>query len=575
LPLQACKSGVARKKLKYSRYYNGLKGFVGMKRILSTNSGPRRVAAFFSLVLLFAAGVSSAALAAAGGVDAVLLMDSSGSMAKNDPKKLRVPAARIFMSLLGGEDRIGLISFSDNGYPVLHLTTPAADANARILASADRISSKGVYTNLYAALSKGIEMLGKEGKEGQEKMLVLMSDGKMDVGNSDEDWTLTQKLQGELLQAARDKGIKVYTIAFTEASDIELLKQVAKETDALFKLAHSDQDLHDVFSAIFESAKEPDMLPIEGDEFMVDGSIEEVTIVASKEREDVRIYLQSPDGSRLGSENADDKLKWFMSHHFDMITLSKPDPGAWKLLFSGGRNRAYIVTHMALNHTPQRPSLMAGEDMVLESWLEQDGKLLDKEAVLTNTRFLMEIEDPNGATARFDLFDRGEDGDKKPVDGVYSNTLSYENAGSYQIRIIAESETFQRQKTVHFEVEPLPAALAKPEGEEPVQTEPQPEPDQNAKPETEPDVAAEPEPEPEPENAEAEQEVAAEEAAEEGSEQQPPLEKKKDVSLVLVVGVFMGINLLLGAIGFAVWWFLKKRKKADSADADEEEGKEA
>lgn len=539
-----------------------------MRRILSADSSRRRVSAFFSLVLLFAAGVPSAALAAAGGVDAVLVMDSSGSMAKNDPKKLRVPAARMFMSLLGGEDRIGLISFSDNGYPVLHLTTPTTDSKARILASADKVSSKGVYTNLNAALSKGIEMLVKEGKQGQEKMLVLMSDGKMDVGNSDEDWTLTQKLQGELLQAARDKGIKVYTIAFTEASDIELLKQVAKETDALFKLARSDQDLHDVFSVIFESAKDPDMLPIEGREFMVDGSIEEVTIVASKEREDVRIYLQSPDGRKLGAENADDKLKWFLSHHFDMITLSNPEPGAWKLLFTGGSNRAYIVTNMALNHNPQQPSLMVGEDMVLESWLEQDGKLLDKEAVLTNTRFLMEIQDPNGATARFDLFDKGEYGDKKPADGVYSNTLSYENAGTYQIRIIVEGETFQRQKTVHFDIAPIPTGLAKPEREEQAQAEPQSEAD--------PEQKAKPEPEPETDNTAAEQaagpEVSPEEAPqpEEDPEQQPPPEKKKNVHLGLVAGVFMGINLLLGAIVFAVWWFLKKRNKTDSAEADDE-----
>ena len=536
-----------------------------MRRILSANSSRRCVSAFLSLALLFAAGVPSAALAEAGGVDAVLIMDSSGSMAKNDPKKLRVPAARMFMSLLGGEDRIGLISFSDNGYPVLHLTTPTTDTNARILASADKVSSKGVYTNLYAALSKGIEMLGKEGKQGQEKMLVLMSDGKMDVGNSDEDWALTQKLQGELLQAARDKGIKLYTIAFTESSDIQLLKQVAKETDALFKLARSDQELHDVFSAIFESAKDPDMLPVEGGEFMVDGSIEEVTIVASKEREDVRIYLQSPDGRKLGAENADDKLKWFLSHHFDMITLRNPDPGAWKLLFTGGSNRAYIVTNMALNHNSQQSSLMAGDDMVLESWLEQDGKLLDKEAVLTNTRFLMEIEDPNGARARFDLFDKGEYGDKKPADGVYSNTLSYENAGTYQIRIIVEGETFQRQKTVHFEIAPRPAGLPKPELEE--QAEAQPAPEQKAEPE--------PESEPEPDNAVAEQAAGPGVTPQEDPEQQPQPEKKKDVHLGLVAGVFMGINLLLGAIVFAVWWFLKKRKKSDSAEADDEEGEEA
>jgi len=532
-----------------------------MRRILSANSCRRRVCALFSLALLLAAGVP-AALAAAGGVDAVLVMDSSGSMAKNDPKKLRVAAARMFMSLLGNEDRIGLISFSDNGYPVLHLTAPTTNTNARILAAADKVSSKGVYTNLYAALSKGIEMLGKEGKPGQEKMLVLMSDGKMDVGNSDEDWALTQKLQGELLRLAGDKGIKVYSIAFTEASDIALLKQVAKETGALFKLARGEQDLHDVFSVIFESAKDPDMLPIEGGDFTVDGSIEEVTIVASKEREDVRIYLQSPDGRKLGAENADDKLKWFLSHHFDMITLNKPEPGAWKLLFTGGSNRAYIVTNMALNHNPQQPSLMVGEDMVLESWLEQDGKLLNKEAVLTNTRFLMEIQTPNGETAQFDLFDKGEYGDKKPADGVYSNTVSYENAGIYQIRLIVEGETFQRQKTVHFEIAPTPAGSPKPEQEQQAETEPQ----------TEQEAEPEPTPEPTPDIAAAEQAAGPELAPEEDPEPQLQPAKKKDVSLVLVAGVFMGINLLFGVIGFAVWWLIKKRNKADHAEAGDEEG---
>ena len=540
-----------------------------MRRILSANVSGRLASVLFSLLLLFAAGVSSAVPTTADGVDAVLVMDSSGSMAKNDPKKLRVPAARMFMSLLGEEDRIGLISFSDNGYPVLHLTAPGEQSNARILAAADKVSSKGVYTNLYAALSKGIGMLDKESEPDQEKMLVLMSDGNMDVGDSDEEQFLTQKLQGELLQTAADKGIKIYSIAFTEASDIELLKQVAKNTDALFKLAHSDQDLHDVFSAIFESAKNPDMLPIEGGGFVVDASIDEVTIVASKEREDVRIYLQAPDGRKLGAENADDSLKWFVSHHFDMITLKNPEAGAWKLLFTGGSNRAYIVTNMALNHTPQKSSLVVGDDMVLESWLEQDGTLLDREAVLTNTRFLMEIQDPNGETARFDLFDRGEYGDRKPADGVYSNTLSYENAGSYQIRIIAERETFQRQKTVHFEIEPPAAGTAQPAPEQQALAEPAAEANRLPEPPSEPEPELESEPEPETDNAEAA------DSPEEVREQRPEPAKEKGVHLGRVIAIFLGINLLLGSVGFALWWLLKKRRKTDSAEAEDTKDHEA
>ncbi|WP_455234254.1 VWA domain-containing protein [Thiogranum longum] len=541
-----------------------------MNRTIRYSSAPQRITAFFKhLIILVSVLAALATPPCLAGVDAVLVMDSSGSMAKNDPKKLRVPAAKMFMSLLGDRDRIGLISFSDNGYPVLHLTAPGPKTNARILASADKVSSKGVYTNLHAALAKGVDMLEREGQPGQEKMLVLMSDGKMDVGDTDEDWALTQKVQGELLESIRDKGIKVYTIAFTEASDVELLRELAHQSGALFKLARTDQDLHEVFSAIFESAKHPDMLPVEGGEFVVDSTIEEVTIVASKEREDVRIYLQSPDGRKLSADDAGDQLKWFLSHHFDMITLYKPEPGTWKLLFTGGKNRAYIVTNMALNHNPQQPHLNANEDMVLESWLEQDGKLLDKEAVLTNTRFRMSIQDPSGATASFDLFDSGEFGDRKPADGRYSNTLSYQNPGSYRISIIAESETFQRQKTVHLDVVAPPAELAtaKPEPDVVPETEQQaaPPPESESPPEVEPQ--AEPDTEPE---------ATAEDAAD---TDEPPAQaapkKKKGVGMGVAIGIFAAVNLLLVAIGLGVWWFLKKRNKgsvveeADEADAEE------
>jgi len=533
-----------------------------MNRMLSDSSAPwckitpgRCLAC---LILIIAGSLVSVAHAAKAGVDAVLVMDSSGSMAKNDPQKLRVPAAKMFMSLLSEQDRIGLISFSDNGYPVLHLTAPGPKTNARILASADKVSSRGVYTNLYAALEKGLAMLEKEGQSGKEKMLVLMSDGKMDVGDTDEDWALKQKLESELIQSARDKGVKVYTIAFTQASDVELLKEVAEKTGALFKLAKTDKDLHEVFSAIFESAKDPDMLPIEGGEFVVDASIEEVTIVASKEREDVRIFLKSPQGVELGSDDVGDNVKWFVSHHFDMITLRKPEPGTWKLLYTGGKNRAYIVTNMSLNHNPQDPKLAVGEDMVLEAWLEQDGKLLNKEAVLTYTKFTMEIEDPNGDSVRFDLFDRGEFGDKTPADGIYSNTLSYENPGSYTLSLIAKGETFQRQKTVHFEVAAPPPGY-EPPAAEPVVVE---EPVAEAEPEAEPvpELAPEPVVEPESEVSEAEPMVA-------------PV-KKKGMNMGLAIGVFVGINLLLGGIGFAVWWFLKKRKKSAGDEEEENEDDE-
>ncbi len=289
----------------------------------------------------------------------------------------------------------------------------------------------------------------------------------------------------------------------------------------------------------------------------------------------MRIYLQAPDGKKYSSDDAGDKLKWFLSQYFDMITVKNPEPGTWKLLGTGGNNRAYIVTNMTLNHSPQTPNLKVNEDMVLEVWLEQDGKLLNREAVLSNTKFYMDIQVPSGEAARFELLDQGRDGDRVAADGKYSTVLAYENPGSYQISLIAESETFSRQKSVHFEVHPLPVDLAAPAAEEPVH---EPEPEVETKSEQAPEPGPQAEDDEEPVAAVADGEDAAAEPVD--KEADKPAENRK-MSLGVAIGIFAGINVLLGAIGFGVWWFLKRRRKGaddapeddDDADAEKEGGK--
>jgi uncharacterized protein (DUF58 family) len=61
-------------------------------------------ALFFSVNLVYSADN--------GNIDVVLVMDSSGSMKKTDPQSLRIPAAKLFISLLKDGDRASVISFS-------------------------------------------------------------------------------------------------------------------------------------------------------------------------------------------------------------------------------------------------------------------------------------------------------------------------------------------------------------------------------------------------------------------------------------------------------------------------------
>ena len=207
------------------------------------------IVAFLMLVLASLSGYGYAD--ETGGIDVILVMDSSGSMKKTDPMTLRIPAARLFLSLLGKHDRASVVSFSDKGYPLMQLMK--IDGNdERLYDTVGRISSRGMYTNIYDALLKGFDVLRANWLRDRKKIIVLMSDGKMDVGDPAKDRQLVQRVQQELVPRLRERRIRIYTIAFSEFSDRKLLGEIAERTDGSFNLALEDRDLHKIFSSIFE-----------------------------------------------------------------------------------------------------------------------------------------------------------------------------------------------------------------------------------------------------------------------------------------------------------------------------------
>lgn len=381
-----------------------------------------------------------------GGMDFVLVMDSSGSMKKTDPLKLRVPAAKLFISLLDKNDRAGVVSFSDMGYPVIYLTPVDSQSNReRLLKATEKISSKGLYTNLYDALNIGLDLLSRDKPAKRVQTIILMSDGKMDLGDPNEDRRLLDMLRNDLLKAIKDRGIQVYTIAFSELSDLQLLEEIARETGGLYSLVTSDKDIHKVFTSIFENLKTPEMLPIDKNRFFVDSSIEEVIIIANKASPDTKIYLESPDGKRYSSEDSGAYISWFVSHSFDMITVKRPIEGQWEILFSTGKdNKAYIITDLRLQTSFDRLHHILGKSVDIKAWLEKDGALLSNEDILEKIDTYIEVLPPAGEVLKKPL--------NRDENGIFTTKLIPDKIGHHRVRIVAKGATFERERSFTFSV---------------------------------------------------------------------------------------------------------------------------
>ncbi|MCW8956111.1 MAG: VWA domain-containing protein, partial [Gammaproteobacteria bacterium] len=398
-------------------------------------------------------------------LDAVVIMDSSGSMKKTDPRELRKPAAKLFISLLDDEDQLSVVSFSDNAYPITFLTQLNSERNKkRSLDATDRISSKGIYTNIYAAINKGIKFLEKSQSLQRDPIIVLMSDGQMDVGDEAQSQALREKIKTELIPLLNEHNIKIYSIAFTEHSDQTLLQEIADATNGRYALAASDDVLHKIFAKIFEQSKEPNMLPLTENSFTVDPSIREITILANKKDENSQILLQAPTGEKYNSTFKSENLKWFVSSSFDMITLSKPEPGEWKILLSNNDNKAYIVADVKLRTSFAYNTDSYFPELSIDTWLIRDQETITHDALLDNLELSLEIEQPNGEVENVSF-------EKANLEGLFKVTYKPTMNGIYSASVIALSKTFQRQQTFSFrsiipkQPEPPPVAepVARPE----------------------------------------------------------------------------------------------------------------
>lgn len=378
-------------------------------------------------------------------LDVVLVMDSSGSMKHTDPRELRKPAAKLLISLLGNNDRASVVSFSDQGYPVAFLTPVKGKSNeAKLFGAVDKISNKGVYTNLLGAVEGAMRVIRRDPLPDRKSIIVLMTDGKMDLGDNVKNQSKSETLFNDLIPQLKNQNIELHTIAFTGQSDKAYLEQLAQATGGKFNLAQTDKQLHDVYTSIFEQNKQPNMLPFDGEKFSIDKAIKEVTIVGSKDSEGVVLSLQTPKGELIAAGNKPDDIKWFTAQAFDLITIKNPQPGQWKIKSSTGKNKAYIITDLKFQLEVEPQEVAIGEGLMISAWLQDNGNTIDKPSILSTIVMKLLVHTPEGDTHELDMQAQTKEDSSGELSGVYMSHIALPADGHYKIEVVAKSSTFSR-----------------------------------------------------------------------------------------------------------------------------------
>ncbi|PYQ05866.1 MAG: hypothetical protein DMF82_07490, partial [Acidobacteria bacterium] len=135
------------------------------------------------------------------GIDVVLVLDTSGSMATEDVPPNRFQLAKTalvnLVQRLDG-NRFALVAFEGDAYPLVPLTLDA-DAIGLFLETLEPGAVPSPGTSLGAGLAKGLAAFADKGR--QNKVMILVSDG--------------EDLEGEVdaaVRSAREAGVVVHTV---------------------------------------------------------------------------------------------------------------------------------------------------------------------------------------------------------------------------------------------------------------------------------------------------------------------------------------------------------------------------
>jgi Ca-activated chloride channel family protein len=180
-------------------------------------------------------------------VDLVVVMDISGSMRGDKITSARSSLMQ-FINKLDDSDRLRIDLFNDQ-ISTLTPLTPIGEKRQQVLDSVSGIFEQN-NTSLYDAILNAYEGLQTEGDPNHIRAIVVLSDGADTASVA----TLDEIIQQ--IQLSEDEGgnaIKVFTIAFGEDADADILKSIAEPSGGkqYDSLPETIQKIYDEIATFF------------------------------------------------------------------------------------------------------------------------------------------------------------------------------------------------------------------------------------------------------------------------------------------------------------------------------------
>ncbi len=379
-------------------------------------------ALFFVLLLGFAA--SSVLGQGSGGLDIVLLVDSSRSTAITDPDALRVTAAQFLLDYVqavgdtqGTTHRFAAANFNTKVQDEITWTYLQGDAGR------DRLVARSEGgTDFEPALNYALT-LRRESDHKNPMVVVLFTDGKPDPAS---DLSTYFRDLAPTVTKLQDAGAHIFVVALGDDSTAAQWRELIGDSN--YRFVDDSAELagvyHDFLAGLLGLGTESVRALPDGASTMitVEPYLEQLVLSVIKSTPAAQVTVTAPSGVLVPPVRGGDDA-WY-----SVYTFPSPDPGHWKVSITGGTaqmwvDRQYSSLVLDAPETPQP----------LGTPIEITGRLLRHGIVVDDPDLQLSVTAVGPDEASVDLVRRSNGRYRGELElsteGIYTLTLSGEWSG--------------------------------------------------------------------------------------------------------------------------------------------------
>ncbi len=291
----------------------------------------------------------------------IFVVDTSGSMQKNDPDRIAIDTIAQFIYALPSDYKVGLVAYSTT---IDTARIPVVCEERKSVADAAAALKYEGYSNAGEGLASAVDLLVNDA--AQEKYIIMLSDGETLLENEERTAVAESQYQSAIAQA-KAQGIAVHVIGLgDEMSDMNsMIFSAARETAGISLYEEKVQGIQDAVDTILRKElgiKQSTLAIVDAN-----GGLETISArlpYTYADRVRVLITCDAPINNLKANLQAESASQ-INGSRYSLIELEKPVDDQLEISFEGAKDSRvrvnvipeyYVMPQVSIEYTDTEPS---------------------------------------------------------------------------------------------------------------------------------------------------------------------------------------------------------------------------